>query len=86
MEYNFEKAVGKIKKLAQNWRYRYLTIFGKMCVIQILMLPKLTHIAAILPNLPRKKIYEIQKICNKFLKLNKRPIVGSAKTLYLTNN
>ena len=50
------------------------------------MLPKLTHIAAILPNLPRQKIDEIEKICKKFLKLNKRPIVDSTKTLYATNN
>ena len=50
------------------------------------MLSKLTHIAAILPNLPWQNIDEIEKICRKFLKLNKRPIVDSAKTLYATNN
>ena len=50
------------------------------------MLPKLTHIAAIWPNLPRQKVEEIEKICKKFLKLNKRPIVDLAKTLYATNN
>ena len=59
MEYDFEKAVGKIKKVAKNLRYRYLVIFGKICVIKTLML---IHIAAILPNLPRQKVKEIEKI------------------------
>ena len=50
------------------------------------MLPKLTHIAASLPNLPCKKIYEVENICKKFLISNKRPIVDSTKTLYATTN
>ena len=50
------------------------------------MLPKLTHIAAILPNLSRKKIDEIENICQKFVKTNKRPIVDSIKMLYATTN
>ena len=50
------------------------------------MVPKLTHIAAILQNMARQKIDEIEKICKKFLRQNKRPIVDSSKTLYATNN
>ena len=50
------------------------------------MLPKLTHIAAILPNLPRKKINEIENIYKNFQKLNKRPIVDSTKTQFATTN
>ena len=59
MDQNFEKATNKIQKVSTNWRYRYLNKFGKICVIKTLMLPKFTYIAAILPNLPRQKIYEI---------------------------
>ena len=50
------------------------------------MLPKLMPIAAILPNMERQKIDEIDKICKKFLRQNKRPIIDSAKTLYATNS
>ena len=53
----------------------------KICVIKTLMLPKLAHIAAILPNISMKKIEEVEKICLKFLRTNKRSIVDSSRTL-----
>ena len=56
MDKNFDKAVEKMQKVAKNWRYRYLTVVGKICVIKTLVLPKLAHIAAILPNISRKRI------------------------------
>ena len=74
------------KNCQKNWQYRYITVFGKMCIIETLMLPTLTHIAAILPNMYRQKIDEIKKICKKFLRQNKRPIVDSEKTLYAINS
>ena len=75
MDENFEKAVGKRQKLAKKWRYRYLTVFGKICVIKTLILPKLAHLATSLPNISRKKIEEIGKICLKFLKLTRDPLL-----------
>ena len=62
-----------------------MTIFDKICVIKTLMLPKLAHIAAILPNISRKRIDEIENICLNFLRTNKRSIVDSFRTLYATN-
>ena len=62
-----------------------MTDFGKICVIKTLMLPKLAHIAAILPNISRKKIEEIEKVCLKFHRTNKKSIVDSSMTLYATN-
>ena len=79
MDKKFAKAVEKMQKVAKNWGFLYLTVFGKICVIKTLMLQKLAHIATIL------KIEEIEKICLKFLKTNKRSIVDSSKTLYTTN-
>ena len=60
--------------MAKNWQFWYLTVFGEIYVIKTLMLPKLAHIDAILPN-----------ICLKFLRTNKRSIVDSSRTLYATN-
>ena len=62
-----------------------MTIFGKMSVIKTLMLPKLAHIAAILLNISRKRIYVIENVCFKFLRTNKRSNVDSFRTLYATN-
>ena len=49
------------------------------------MLPKLAHIAAILPNISRKRKDEIEKVCLKYLRTNKSLIVDSSRTLYATN-
>ena len=62
-----------------------MTVFGKICVIKTLMLPKLAHVAAILPNISRKKNVEIEKVGLKFLRTNKRSIIDSSRTLYATN-
>ena len=56
MDQSFLKPVERMQKVVKNWRFRYLTIFGKICVIKTLMLLKLSHIAAILPKISRKKI------------------------------
>ena len=34
MDEHFEKAVSKMQKEAKNWRYRYLIISGKICIIK----------------------------------------------------
>ena len=62
-EISFPKKIGNID----------ISLFLEKCVLT-LMLPKLTHIAAILPNMARQKIDEIEKICKKFWRQNKRPI------------
>ena len=54
-------------------------MFGKLCVTNKLMLPKLTYINTILPNITRKNIKEIENICWKFMNLNQRSVVDSAK-------
>ena len=59
IDQNFSKAVERMQKVAKNWRFRYLTIFGNICIIKTLMLSKLSLIVAILPNISRKKIEEI---------------------------
>ena len=47
----------KAKKIFKSWKCRYLTVFGKICFIKKHMLPNLTHIATIMPNISKKKGY-----------------------------
>ena len=59
--------VEEIKKVLNLWRYRNLTPFGKITVIKTLALPKITHIALILPELNETLAKQIEKILINFL-------------------
>ena len=48
---NFEIGVEKVKRELHSWKYRFLTIFGKLTVIKTLCLPKLNHIVTVVPIL-----------------------------------
>ena len=50
MDKNYDKAVESIRRELNSWKYRYLTIFGKITVIKMLCLPKLNHIVSVVPN------------------------------------
>ena len=50
MHLNYDKAIDSIRKELSSWKYRYLTIFGKITVIKTLCLPKLNHIVSVVPN------------------------------------
>ena len=40
--------------LTNSCRNRYVSVYGKVCVVKTIMLPKLTHIATVLPTLEKK--------------------------------
>ena len=50
MHLNYDKAIDSIRRELISWKYRYLTIFGKITVIKTLCLPKLNHIVSVVPN------------------------------------
>ena len=50
MPINYQKGLKSKKKELFSWKYRHLTIFGKLVVIKTLCLPKLTHIVSVIPN------------------------------------
>ena len=50
MQINYQKGLESIKKELFSWKYRHLTIFGKLVVIKTLCLPKLTHVVTVVPN------------------------------------
>ena len=39
MQKNFEISVDKVKKKLHSWKFRFLTVFGKLTVIKTLCLP-----------------------------------------------
>ena len=47
---NYDKAIESVRMELSSWKHRYLTIFGKITVINTLCLPKLNHIVSVVPN------------------------------------
>ena len=70
-EINLAEKVAEIKKLLNNWRYRYLTPFGKICIIKSLALSKLTHLSLILPECNDAFAQSLEKIFYNFIWDNK---------------
>ena len=42
MDCNYEKGIQNMQNIANSWKFKYLTIFGKITVIKTIMLPQLT--------------------------------------------
>ena len=67
MDSNFPQKIKAIEKLLNCWIYRTLTVYGKITIIKTLALPKLSHLALVLPNLNKTQIKIIESMFFKFL-------------------
>ena len=63
MQVNYDEGVRKMEIVANDWKYKYLTIFGKLTVIKTFMLATLSHIATVLPTPPRCFVKKLRKLC-----------------------
>ena len=50
MHVNYDIAINLIRKDINSWKYRFLSIFGKITVIKTLCIPKINHVIAVVPN------------------------------------
>ena len=71
MESNFNSKIEEIKKVFNLWFHRTLTVYGKIVVIKTLALPKLCHLALVLPDLSNQQIKELENLAFNFLWNNK---------------
>ena len=81
MDCNYEKGIQNMQDIADNRKFKYLTIFRKIMVIKTFMLPQLMHIATVVPSLTVKQIEEIHGIWNEFIHEGS-PRVVDIKTVY----
>ena len=51
MDRNYDECSKKVRDKLNSWRFRYLTVFGKITVIKNMCLPKFTHIGTVIPSL-----------------------------------
>ena len=69
---NFEPKIDEVTAIVNSWRQRHLTIYGKICVVKCLLLPKLTHLLSALPNPPSEFMEKLNTILFKFIWNGKR--------------
>ena len=78
MDINYKIAKSKVKAVANSWRKTYVSVYGKVCVVKTLMLPKLTHITTVLPNLKAK---QIEKIWHEYISPKKSAAKAKKRTI-----
>ena len=61
MDRNYHDCFGKVKKELNSWHHRFLTMFGKITVIETMCMPKFTHMATVIPDLSIGQIKDIER-------------------------
>ena len=74
-EINIRPRLMQIEKEIVQWRRRHLTPFGKIAVIKSLLISKLVHLLAALPNPTAKTRKEIEKMFYNFIWGSKRDAI-----------
>jgi hypothetical protein len=64
---NFDAKIENIKDTISNWKHRFLSPLGKLCVAKTLLMSKIAHLALVLPNLSKGKIKVIEDIIYNFI-------------------
>ena len=79
MYVNYDIALEAVRKEINSWKYRFLTIYGKVTVIKSLCIPKINHIVAVVPSfsIAHLKVLESEL---KFFILDGNPNVVDEKT------
>jgi exonuclease III len=60
VQLNFTPKMNEIEKLLEVWKKRSLTLFGKICVIKMLAIPKLVYQLTILPSPSQSWLEQIE--------------------------
>merc|ERR1711895_79056 len=50
MYVNYDLALEAVRKEINSWKYRFLTIYGKVTLIKSLCIPKINHIVTVVPS------------------------------------
>ena len=81
MNSNYNLTKKEVLAVANSWRNCYVSVYGKVCVAKTLMLPKLTHIATVLPTI-KKQINEIEQIWYNYISPKKGAARADKKTMH----
>ena len=64
--------VQKIESVCHSWRYRELSLMGKACVLNSLVMSLVVYRFSVLPLLSKSIITQIEKVCKAFMYNNKK--------------
>ena len=70
---NYNEGIRKLETVVNDWRHRYITIFGKITVVKTFMLRVLSHVATVLPTPSKKYCKQIETIIINFIKGEQTP-------------
>jgi hypothetical protein len=79
LESNFSPTLTKISNLLNTWSRRSLTLMGKVCVVKMLVIPKLVYHFTTLPNPPQSFIGSVEKAIKNFIWEGKRAKISLSK-------
>lgn len=72
--YNLNPLIEDIKKQMSRWHYKELSWFGRIMALKIKDLPQILFVfRALVLDMPRKKLVEIQQIFNDFVWNKRKP-------------
>ena len=75
MHVNYEKAIESVRREINSWKYCFLTIYGKVTVIKTMCIPKLNHIAVVVPNPSYTHLRSLECELKQFISRNNPNIV-----------
>ena len=83
MHVNYENAIESVRREINSWKFRFLTIYGKVTVIKTMCIPKLNHIAVVVPNPSRAHLRSLESELKQFITRN-NPNIDDEKTKRMT--
>ena len=83
MHVNYEKAIESVRREINSWKFCFLTIFGKVTVIKTMCIPKLNHIAVVVPSPSCTHVRALENELKQFISRN-NPSVVDDKTRKMT--
>ena len=75
MHVNYEKAIESVRREINSWKFCFLTIFGKVTVIKTMCIPKLNHIAVVVPSPSCTLIRALESELKQFISRNNPSVV-----------
>ena len=75
MHVNYENAIESVRKEINSWKFRFLTIFSKVRVIKTMCIPKLNHIAVVVPNPSCTHLRSLELELKQFIARNNPNVV-----------
>ena len=64
---NFENKIEEIKKITLDWRHRFLTPIGRLCIAKTLLLSKINHLAFVIPSLSSTMVKKLENLIYNFI-------------------